>query len=282
MLPELTGKGNPAFGGHVSRPLLPTRAEARSLRQRAGPRRPLCRLDAGAGMLGPGWRGAPGLARNHTGTRLGARSCLALPRGAALASRHLLSAEDGLPGPGWSARVPVHGERGRGPEAPSPPAAAAPSGAARSPGSAWFPPAAAAAAPPASASSGPPVGGGGSGREAGGSASGPVPYSPQSLKLTRPLAKLPTGTAFLPAWPCRRHHVAGPARPPRLWPWPLAAPTCSHRQGPAGVGPACVARGRHSCLDGAELLWSESLGQAHSDHKNQEHGWSPHCMPRPS
>lgn len=149
----------------------------------------------------------------------------------------------------------MRGEMGQGPEAPSPPAAAAPSGAARSPGSAWSPPAAAAAAPPASASSGPPVGGGSS--EVGGSTSGPVPYSLQSLKLTRPLAKLPTGMAFLPAWPCRHHHAAGPARPPRLWSWPLVAPTRSHRQGPPGVGPACVAGGRRSCLDGAELLWGE-------------------------
>lgn len=34
--------------------------------------------------------------------------------------------------------------------------------------------------------------------------------------------------------------------------WPLVAPTRSHRR-----GSACVAGGRRSCLDGAELLWAE-------------------------
>lgn len=37
-----------------------------------------------------------------------------------------------------------------------------------------------------------------------------------------------------------------------------------------------------SLCDGAELLWGELPGQAHGDRENQKHGWSPHCMPRPS
>lgn len=122
MEPEVMGKEDLVFGGHVS----PNQGRGKEPGVEGWARGPLRRLDAAAGGLGPGWRGAPGPARHHTGTRLGARSCLAFLRGAALPPSTSSPPRTACRA-GWSGAAPVRGETGRGLEAPSPPAAAAPS-----------------------------------------------------------------------------------------------------------------------------------------------------------
>ena len=209
-------------------------------------RGPLRRLNAAAGVLGPGWHGAPGPARNHTGTRLGARSCPAFPRGAALASKHLLTAEDGLPG-----RVVRRGASARG-DRPGP------GGALTSCRRCSFLSCAISRVRLVSTSRRRCCSSlicfiratcvGGYSREAGGSASGPVPYSPQNLKLTCPPSQAPKRnglTASLAVQASPRGRVQHGPHSSGHGPW------WPHPEPPPGP----------SLCDGAELLWGELPGR---------------------